>query len=140
MTSNSALRIKLTANPADVILSQVGDLEGYKVHGARILLAIYERAKQGEVKSTGGIIIPETSGGTLDEDRWQSKICLVLKKGPIAFKDDNSNQFHGDDVSVGDWVAIRPTDGWQIEINGQRCRIVRDSDIQISVPDALGAY
>lgn len=138
--NSTALKITHETDPASKIMEAVGDISDYQPHGPRVLLAIYERGDGGEVKTAGGVIIPSVKGGTLDEDQYQGKVCLVLKKGPLAFQDDASNQFHGDDVAVGSWVAIRPTDGWQVKIGNQKCRIVRDSDIQLSVPHADAAF
>jgi co-chaperonin GroES (HSP10) len=94
----------------------------------RVLVAIYIAPD----RSPGGIIIPQASK---KEDVYQGVVGLVLKKGALAFKDDERNQFHGQDVTVGDWVTFRPGDAKRIQIKGVECRIVEDTMIDMVIDD-----
>ena len=54
-----------------------------------------------------------------------------LEREHIASKDVNVNE--------GDWVLFRPSDGWQISINGVSCRIMDDIHIRgkLAHPDTV---
>jgi co-chaperonin GroES (HSP10) len=80
----------------------------------------------------GGIIKPPKSR---DEDRFQSKIGLVIAMGPGAFKDDTIAQFHGKVLKVHDWVLMRPADGMEIFFNGCTLRLFEDVNIKAIISD-----
>jgi co-chaperonin GroES (HSP10) len=114
-------------NPAQVILKQVGNLSQFEIFGNQILLGVYERPKI----TKSGIHLADQ---TVKEDSHQGKAALVLKKGPSAFVSDENYDFKGQNVSVGDWVAIFVSDGRRIMINGQLCRICEDHHIRLKIP------
>ena len=114
------------------ILASVGDTSAIEVMHNQILVGIYMRGAK-----IGSIFIPEK---TQDEDRWQGKVGLVLKKGPLAFEDDPNNAFHGQDVNEGDWVIYRVSDGFSIDINGTHCRLLEDVHIKGRVSDPSVIY
>ena len=64
---------------------------------------------------------------------------LVVKKGPLAFVDEEQDWFKGVKVDVNDWVFYRPSDGWSMNVHGVQCRVLRDIDIRgrIPAPDAV---
>ncbi len=70
-----------------------------------------------------------------DEDKWQGKVGLVLKKGPIAFVDDPRNSFNGQNVEPGEWVMYRVSDAPALQINGVHCRLLEDIHIRGTVKD-----
>ena len=81
-----------------------------------------------------------------NEDRWQSKVGLVLKKGPMAFVDDDSTKFHGQNVKLGQWVFYRSGDGYDADItpngwSGDRipCRMLEEAHIKgvLKTPDLV---
>ena len=127
-------------DPREVILKRVGALEGVDVFGTDVLVAIYERP----TKTKSGIYMPET---TVGEDKYQGKAMLVLKMGPTCFLDEDGKSFR--DIAVGDWVVIRPSDGWALTLNTMHsgvsvrdtvnCRIVSDIAIRARVahPDLV---
>lgn len=98
----------------------------------QILVATYVRPQ----KTAGGIIVPDQ---TRKEDEYQGKVGLVMKKGPLAFQDDDRVKFHGQDVKLDDWVIFRASDGWQLILHGVHCRILADVDIKATVaqPDLV---
>lgn len=118
--------ISQASNPKDALKSAVGDLSGIELYFNHILVAIYIRNE----KTTGGIIRPTSN---VQEDIYQGKVGLVLKKGPMAFRDDQDISFIGQNVNIDDWVVYRSSDGWQCQINGVNCRVVMDRNIRMRV-------
>jgi co-chaperonin GroES (HSP10) len=114
-------------NPAEQIWNKVGSLEDITLFSNQVLIGIYERPKI----TKSGIHL---SDQTVHEDRHQGKAGLVLKKGPTAFESDANYDFKGQNVEPGDWVAIFVSDGRQIVINGQLCRLVEDQYIRLKIP------
>lgn len=114
------------------IRAAIGDLERIEVMHNQILVGIYMRGDK-----IGQIYIPEK---TQDEDRWQGKVGLVLKKGPLAFVDDSSSDFRGQNVDEGDWVIYRVSDGFPIDVNGTHCRLLEDVHIKGRVTDPSVIY
>jgi len=110
------------------IADGVGDLDAVEVYHNQILVGIWKRPD----KTAGGIILTDK---TRDEDRYQGKVGLVLKKGPLAFHADGSVDFGGKDVSEGDWVAYRASDGWSLKLNGMDCRMLEDVHIKMRVAE-----
>jgi hypothetical protein len=118
-------------NPEDFkknVFKILGDLSGVDVMFNMILLAIYIRPEM-----TAGKIIRPTSN--VQEDVWQGKAGLVLKRGPNAFEDDGEYNFHGQTVDVGEWCVFKVGDAWSLNINNVPCRLVRDSNIRLKVKD-----
>lgn len=114
-------------DPRDEILKQVGDLSDIEIFHNQVLVAIYVRPE----KTKGGIFI---SSQTRDEDKYQGKVGLVIKKGNDAFNDPSGKWFTGVTIDLHDWVVFRPSDGWQITVNDQLCRILDDTDIRGRIP------
>lgn len=110
----------------DEILAGIGSLEDIEVFGNRVLVGIYMRPE----KTAGGILLTDKA---LDEDKWQGKVAVVLKKGPLAFVSDGSVDFKGQDVKAGEWVVYRISDGFPIDVNGIHCRLLEDTEIRMLV-------
>ena len=119
-------------DPKKELISVLGDTSNVEIFNNQILVAIYIRPE----KTVGGIILTNT---IRDEDKWQGKIGLVIKKGPSAFVDDSKNWFNGITLDVNDWVIFRPSDGWGLTINGIMCRLLEDTVIRgrVSHPDQV---
>ena len=119
-------------DPAKKILDEIGVLSDVKVMFSQVLVAIYQRP---EMTQSGLILTPKT----LDEDLYQGKAGLVLKLGQMAFEDTESIKFYGQRVNVGEWIAIRPSDGMTISINEVECRLVQDVHCKLVVasPDLV---
>lgn len=122
-------------DPRDEILNRIGDLSGVEVFNNQVLLAVYMRPKN--VATKGGLYLPET---TVDEDRYQSKVGLLLSHGAAAFVDDG-RWFSGVKFNPGhDWLVFRPSDGWAITINGVLCRMFDDIQIKARVAGCDDAW
>ena len=116
-------------DPADDITDRIGDLSEFFVPLNKVLVGIYIRGDT----TKGGIIIPDQ---TRDEDRYQGKAGLILKKGPIAFVDDDRVKFHGLNPDVGDWVMFRPSNGLKVDIRSKvgHCILLADTQIELVIP------
>lgn len=127
-------------DPRKALLDAAGALEDYEVFHNLVLVATYVAPE----KTAGGIIRPDR---TLAEDRFQGKVGLVLKVGPLAFVDDSVARFGGVTIAVGDWVTYRPSDGIELFIKDRRkagdglpCRLIEDALIKGRVRDPALVY
>ena len=119
-------------DPKTELLNVVGDISNIEIFNNQILVAIYIRPE----KTKGGILL---TNNVRDEDKWQGKIGIVLKKGRGAFVDAKNNWFHGIDVNINDWVVFRPSDGWGLTVNGIMCRLLDDTVVRgrVEHPDMI---
>lgn len=119
-------------DPADKLRKEIGDISKVEIFNNQILVAVYIRPQ----KTKSGIYL---SDKTVDEDRHQSKVGLVIKKGPTAFIDDSDTWFKDIEINEGDWVIFRPSDGWQITVNNVLCRMLEDTVVRgkVNQPDTV---
>lgn len=110
------------SDPKKAIIEAAGDLSGISLYSNHILVGTYIRPE----KTGGGIIRPQSNVG---EDQFQGKVGLVLKKGPLAFMDDEAGQ----NIEIGDWSVYRVNDGWAVTINGTPCRVIQDIHIRMKL-------
>lgn len=111
------------------IFDAIGDLSKLdRLFSARVLVATYIPPR----KSKGGIIFTDKE---LQESVYQGAVGLVIAKGPRAFKDDSQNEFHMQDIAVGEWVVFRPGDSKRVQLNGVNCRLVDDTQIDMVVTE-----
>lgn len=116
-------------DPKEKLLDDLGDISGIELFNNQILVATYIRPE----KTKGGIFMTDRAR---DEDRFQSKIGLVVGKGPSAFQEEEgSNWFNGRHVEEGEWIIFRPSDGWSLTVNGVSCRILSDTQVKGTVND-----
>ena len=80
------MRMQHDVDPVKQMLDEIGDLSNIEVFNNQVLLGIYIRP----VKTRGGIMLTDNYR---DEDKWQGKVGLVLKKGPTAFMDKTGEWF-----------------------------------------------
>jgi co-chaperonin GroES (HSP10) len=113
-------------DPRDELFDKLGDITEFEVFNDMVLLAIYERP----LMTKSGIALPDS---TRDEDQHQGKAAMVIKLGPIANMAAGRDQ-RGDTLKVGDWVAIRPSDGWPIRVNKVFCRMINEKGIHLRIP------
>ena len=129
---------KSGSDPRGAILSAVGNVSWFKVARYRILVGTYVRPE----KTAGGIILADAS---LQEDRFQGKVGLVLAMGPLAFSDDN--EFQGVKANIGDWVVYDPADTYELFIidrnsiktsgSSTSCRMMEDVNVKAIIDDPL---
>lgn len=127
-------------DPRQALLDSAGPLTDYSIFHNLVLVATYVPPEK-----IGSIIVPDRS---MAEARFQGKMGLVLKCGPLAFKDDAVAKFGGVTVEPGDWVLYRPSDGIELFIkdwkglanDGLSCRLIEDSLIKGRVTDPALIY
>lgn len=115
------------------ILKKLGTLADIELFHNQILVATYVRPN---ITKGGILLAPQT----VDEDKFQGKVGLVVKKGPQAFVSDEKTDFHGQNVEVGDWIFYKAADGWPQSVNGVPCRIFDNEFLirgRISSPDMV---
>lgn len=116
---------------------RLGNLDFIKhVMGNQVLVVTFIRPNQKQLAGGGTIHFADK---TLEEDKYQGKVGLVVQVGPIAFQDDKEYTFNGQSAGVGDWVVYRISDGMPLAIRGVHCRLIRDSEVKmvISEPTAI---
>lgn len=128
MPAGKLMQIAQSVDPKNGIQKAVGDVSSVKLFSGRVLVALYVAPE----KTSGGIFRPQSN---VREDIWQAKVGLVLAKGEMAFKDDDTHKFHGQNVQLGDWVTFRKGDGKATQINGVDCLIIEDVSIDMVIDD-----
>lgn len=118
-------------DPKDKILKELGDLSKIELFHNQVMLAVYIRPQ----KTKSGLYLTDQH---TDEDRYQSKVGLLIKRGPQAFESDG-NWFNGLEFKDHEWLMFRPSDGWSVTVNGVLCRIFDDINVRgrIPHPDAV---
>jgi hypothetical protein len=135
---------KLKPNAPDLkreILDKLGDISDIGVCQNEFLMAVYRRPE----KTAGGIILTH---GNLKEDEYQGKVGLVLNIGSACrFErtDPVTGVKYGLPVALHDWVVVRPSDSWRLDLNGNPeaadpkdfvwMRLVYDDQVRLIVPD-----
>lgn len=135
-------------DPKDALLKAAGPLTDYEVFGTLVLIATYIAPPLMMTGPNNELIPFLKTDKSLAEDRFQGKVGLVLKWGPLAFKDDDVAKFGGVAVARGDWVIYRPSDAdelfikdWTGKINdGICCRLIVDGLIKGRVTDPSLIY
>ena len=128
-------------DPRRDFLDKLGDLSHIEIAQNEVLLAIYMRPE----KTAGGIVLPHQN---LKEDRYQGKCGLVVKIGSacrFVRKNTETGVEYGLDIKLQDWVVVRPSDTWALDINSDvgalqvqdfvQCRLVYDDQIRMRVAD-----
>jgi len=116
-----------SVDPKEEILKALGDISQIELFNNLILWAVYIRPE----KTKGGIILTD---GVRSEDRFQGTVGLLFAMGPSAFQADNGEWFNQATFHMHDWLVFRPSDGWNITINGVLCRILGDTQVKMRVP------
>ena len=123
-----AMKMHHEKDPRDLLQEQIGDLSDFELFNNQILVALSIRPKV----TKSGIFLTDK---TVDEDIYQSKVGLIMKLGPTAFKDDTGEWFKNVDMNIGDWIISRSSDGWTITINNVPCRILHDVNVRGRIQD-----
>ncbi len=121
------MRMEHSDDPAENIRKEMGDISDIEIFHNQVLVAVYIRPE----KTKSGLYI---SAQTREEDKYQGKVGLIIKKGADAFVDESGKWFKGVNLDVGNWIYFRPSDGWQITVHGQLCRILDDTDVRGRIP------
>ena len=126
------MKMAHNVDPKEEIFSSVGDLSEIELFNNNILVGIYIRP----TKTKSGIILTDD---TVEQDKFQGKMGVVLKMGPTACVPDDSGWFKNFKFEVGDWVIFRPSDGWSVAYNSHPCRIMDDVVVRgrVKYPDSI---
>ena len=142
-----ALAEAATRDPAKPLWEAAGDLSDYDIFHNLVLVATYVPPPKILKGPDGEDIEFYSSDRTLEEERFQGKVGLVLLKGPLAFQDDGGTKFGGKEIRRGDWVIYRPSDGLEMFIRDRRksneglsCRLIEDVFIRGRVKDPSLVY
>ena len=132
-TALRLIEVAESEDPKAKILEMVGNLDDIQVLGSRVLVGTFVAPR----KTKGGIILTDQ---TIDEDRWQGKVGLVLKLGPAAFKYDGGYAYEGPKPECGQWVEYRPADTAEVGIRGVACRYIESQSIRGIIADPSIIY
>lgn len=136
-----------TEDPKEKIFRKIGNLDGHEVFNSQVLVGVYQRPEETKTKS-GLVISVKTTG----EDRFQSKVGVILKMGPSAFRDEKGVWFKDQEMNAGDWVVYRASDGWSVSIpleapetgdertQGFLCKLMDDTAIRMRIPHPDAIY
>jgi co-chaperonin GroES (HSP10) len=126
------MKMKHDIDPKKFILDEIGDIKSFELFNNSILVATYIRP----TKTASGIILTDN---TVNEDRYQSKVGLLLKMGPSAFQPNEEGWFNNEKFNLNDWLVFRPSDGWPINVHGMECRILLDTQVRgrVESPDEV---
>jgi co-chaperonin GroES (HSP10) len=126
-------------DPKKALFDALGSLDDIDIFHNLVLVATYIEPEI----TAGGIIMPDRR---LEENRFQGKCALVLKCGPLAFEDEAHIKFGGVKLKRGDWVIVRPSDGFELfkgeagASDGVSVRLFEDAHIKGRVVDPSAIY
>lgn len=128
----STMEMEHAVDPAQDLRERLGDVSGVELFNNNVLVAVYIRPE----KTKSGLYLTHK---TIDEDRYQGKVGLLVSTGPKAFSVDSDEWFGDVVVKHGDWLVFRPSDGWSINVNGVLCRVMPDVQVKgrVSHPDKV---
>lgn len=124
----NVMAMKHDADPAEEAIKAIGDISGIELYYNQVMVVIYIRPE----KTKGNIILTDNYR---QEDEFQGKVGIVVKKGPLAFipSSDDPLRFAEVNVDIGDYVVYRPSDGWPVKIDSVKCRILADTAIKMKI-------
>jgi hypothetical protein len=112
----------------DKTFSALGPLDDIDLFFGRCIVAKYLRDTVGTI----GLIASEQ---TRLEDKYQGKVGLLLKKGPLAFNSAPGRDYGGANPPVGSWVMYHNSSGYDADIicsdgvNRVSCRVLEDAEL-----------
>lgn len=134
-------------DPAAALMAAVGDVAAIEPFHNIVLVATYIAPAKTMKGPNGEDITFHRPDGNLAEDRYQGKVGLVIKTGPLAFQDDSIAKFGGVTVKPGDWVIYRASDALEFGFKDRRTtndavplRWIEDSLIKGRIADPALIY
>lgn len=135
MAIASAKKIEILSQAVDpkiAIISAIGDLSNQQVFSDLVLVGTYVKPEKQR-----GVILPQEH---VQESEWQSKVGLVLKVGPLAYAEWESEDERGQNAKVGTWVVYDIKEGVLLQINETPCRLIPYERIRMRVTDPTLVY
>lgn len=133
------MKINHEVDPKDKLLADIGEItDAIKLTNNNVLVAVYQRPT---TTMLGGKTF-YVADKVMDEDRYQSKVGLIVAVGPTAFAKADDWQFLGEDgdFKLHDWVVLPAAAAQSMMVNGVMCRICPDASIKAWVGDPDLAY
>lgn len=129
------MKVYHEVDPKQKLLDDIGDISQHEVFGTNILVAVYQRPTTTMLGGKKFDLTPKT----VEEDKYQSKVGLVIAKGPSAFKDPDGLFFGDSEIKLHDWVIIPASAVKSLLVNGVMCRLMKDTlvDMRVADPDAI---
>jgi len=132
------MKVHHEVDPKQKILDDLGDINGkIRLTNNLVAVVVYQRPN---MTMLGGVEF-ELPSSVVDEDRFQSKVGLIVAMGPNAFRKSDEWPFCGDDheFKLHDWVALPASAAQSMMINGVLCRLCPDTSIKAwsSDPDLV---
>ena len=129
------MKINHEVDPKEKILSEIGEISD-KIYltNNNIAVAVYQRPT---TTMLGGKTF-YVSDKVMDEDRFQSKVGLIVAMGPTAFSDSSGEwAFAGEEhpFKLHDWCVLPASAAQSLIINGVLCRLCPDTSIKAWVGD-----
>ena len=125
------MKINHEVDPKEKLLSDLGDISELKLTANNVLVAVYQRPT---TTMLGGKTF-YVSDKTMEEDRYQSKVGLIVAHGPTAFEDPDGQYFRGIEFKLHDWIVTPASSAYSMMVNGVMCRLIADSYIKMHAPD-----
>ena len=134
--------VEYAKDPKAYLLKRCSDLMSKtRLDSNHILVATYFPPGSTKMKGPGGTSIDFIlTDKTMDEAKWQSRVGLLLGKGPLAWVSDDSVKFGGSTHEIGAWVVYDRQDGRQIAGHRVHCRKLKDVDIWCETDDPFLYY
>ena len=127
------LEISQAKDQRQAIIDAVGDLSGIDVFSDLVLVGTHIQPE----KTSGGIYRPTE---ILQESEHQGKVGLVLKVGPIAYGDWESDENLGKNATLHTWVVYQAANTWKMQLNGVACSVVPYERLKLRVDDPMKVY
>ena len=127
---HAAVKMLHEVDPKQQLIEESKDLVQYiEPMGSLVLVAVYVRGGIAgkEQKTAGGILLPDAAK---EEDRYQGKIGVILKCGPLAFMEDETHKWGDGKPKVHDWILFRVGDTWPFIMDKRTYRFVEDIDVR----------
>ncbi len=106
-----------------------------------ILIATYFAPEVTKIKGPGNtmidFVIPKSVSA---ESKWQSRVGLLIAKGPLAWVSDDRVNFGGTTHEIGAWVCFDRQDGRQVAGHRIHCRRLLDVNVWCETDDPFLYY
>lgn len=123
------MKINHEVDPRQKILDELGDISGLKITNNNVLVAVYQRPT---TTMLGGKTF-YVADKVMDEDRYQSKVGMIVAHGPTAFNDPTGEWFQGVEYKLHDWIVTPASAAYSMMVHGVMCRLVPDTSIKMKV-------
>jgi len=124
------VKVAHEVDPKQKLIEEIGDISSLKVLHHQVLVAVYQRPRTAML---GGKTF-HLADTTVAEDRFQSKVGLIVAMGPTAFA--NTGEWKWDEeFNIHDWIVFPPSSGWNVTVNGVLCRMLPDTGVKMKSPD-----